>query len=220
MTTLEMIRNFRINYDIINLGGPGYEDEEVVILLNQAQSIEILKEVAIKRWTYITQLIVNEEGALAAKATYSNYVKTYTPVQAYIAYVSSMTNIIKAVIQPTYQWVENILISKENAGKFITSTINLPILLKPRVFEDNEEGATSISVVYDVYTTVDPGATGFKLAYIRKPADIAVGVTLDVNPILHDRIITTAVDLAKKVINPNEAATSVQTNQLMNRQQQ
>jgi hypothetical protein len=223
MTTLEMIKNFRIGYDLINLGGPGYEDEEILILLNQAQSIEVLKEVALKRWTFITHLIENEEGQLAIKNTYagdgSDKVMSYTPhpTTYYIAYVASLTHLKNSFITVSYQWVENILVSKENAGKYMTSLINTPILLKPRVFEDSESGSPSLTLIYDSYTTVNDGATGFKCSYIRKPTDIPLATHSEVNEILHDRIVNSAIDLAKKVINPNEAAASVQTDQLMKR---
>ena len=217
MTTLEMMKNFRIGYDIVNLGGPGYEDEEILILLNQAQSVELLKEIAIKRWSFITKLIVNEQGAFTTKATYiaGDHVVSYTPQDTYIAYVASLTNLKNQIITTNYQYVENILISKENSGKYITSAINTPIMLKPRVYEDAESAATSLTVIYDSYTTIDPGATGFKVSYVRKPVDITLAVNCEINAILHDRIINTAIDLAKKVINPNEAAASVQTDQLM-----
>jgi hypothetical protein len=224
MTVLEMIRSFRIGYDLINLSGPGYEDDEIIILLNQAQSIEVLKEIALKRWTYISKLIVNEQGALAYKDTYANdgsdKILSYTPIPSteYIGYVSSMSHLTNSYIISSPQWVENILISKENAGKYMTSQINIPILLKPRVYEDSENNLPSISLIYDQYTTID--AEVFKLAYVRKPVMIAITgspVNCEVNLIMHDRIVNAAVDLAKKVINPNEAAASVQTDQLMNR---
>jgi len=38
-----------------------------------------------------------------------------------------------------------------------------------------------------------------------------------VNIILHDRIVNTAVALAKKVFNPNESGGSVQTDMLINK---
>ena len=98
MTSAEMIQVFGVGYDIVNLEGPGYEDTEILVLLNQAQSIEVLKEVTLKRWTNISNIIENEEGTLVADPhSYSNsYSYTPTATEDYIGYVSSKTNVTRA----------------------------------------------------------------------------------------------------------------------------
>jgi hypothetical protein len=146
-----MITAFNVHYDIANLEGPGYEDSEILVLLNQSQSIEVLKEVSKRNWTVLSNLLVNEQGTLAAGLNYSN-TKLFTPAQEYVGYISSKSKITRInyrVINPA-EWVENIPIQKELSGKYLTNTINQPILLQPRVFEDTLE---KITVIYDKNTS-------------------------------------------------------------------
>lgn len=216
MTTDEMITAFKIAYDIANLEGPGYEDEEILVFLNQAQSIEVMKEVAIRRWTYISNLIENEilSTSVPAWATY-NHVRSVTPTSEYIGYVSSRSNITRTTFKATSgaEWVGNILILKEQAIKYVSSTLNHVILLVPRVFEDEDK---RITILYDRHTSFD-GTNDFSLDYVHKPRDIEAGVNSDVNEVLHERIVNCAVDLGKEVWNPQEAGASQQTDQLMDK---
>jgi hypothetical protein len=215
MTTTQMIQAFGVGYDIVNLEGPGYENEEILVLLNQAQSIEVLKELGSGRLVHITNLIENELGTLTAPA--HNYTTSllFTPAEEYIGYISSKTKVTRATYKPitVAAWVENILIDKIMSGKYITNPLSRPILLQPRVYEDEDR---TLTLLIDQHTTV-AGFEDFYLEYMRKPVDIATGVNCEVNEILHDRIVKTAIDLAKKIFNPNEAATSIQANELMNR---
>jgi hypothetical protein len=214
MTTAEMITAFEVNYDIVNLEGPGYEESEELVLLNQAQILEVMKEIEKRNWTILSNLLVNEQGTLAAGLNY-NYTKLFTPAQEYIGYISSKTKITRStyrIITPA-EWVENIYITKEVSGKYLTNTLNFQILLQPRVFEDTLK---KITVIYDRHTTV-AGANDFYLEYIRRPIDIETGVNCEVNEILHERIVNTAVNLAKKVFNPNESGGSVQTDMMINK---
>jgi hypothetical protein len=217
MTYTEMLQAFRVGYDIANLEGPGYEDSEVYILLNQAQDIEVLKEADLKRYTYISNVIVNEKGTLAAGLDYS-YTKLYTPSQEYIGYISSKSKITRSTFKPitSDQWVENILIKKEVSGRYLYNSINSPLLLQPRVYEDTLK---KITVIYDNYTTYAT-TNNFELEYLRKPILIANGVSCELNIFLHNRIVNTAVNLAKKVFNPNEAGSSAQVDTLISRPNQ
>lgn len=214
MTTAEMIIAFNVNYDIVNLEGPGYEDEEILVLLNQSQSIEVLKEVSKRNWTVLSNLLVNEQGTLAAGLNY-NYTKLFTPAQEYIGYISSKSKVTRTNYRPITiaEWVENIPIEKELSGKYLSNTINQPILLQPRVFEDILK---KITVIYDKNTTF-AGANDFYLEYVRKTVDISAIQDCEVNKILHDRIVNTAVSLAKKVFNPSESGGSVQTDMMINK---
>lgn len=213
MTEVEMIQAFKVNYDIVNLEGPGYEDEEIYVLLNQAQTIEVFKEVSLKRWTYISNLIVNEEGAVAAGLSYPNTV-IYTPVAEYVGYISSKSKVTRGTFKSlTTEWVENIIIPKEISGKYLTNSINRPILLQPRVYED---ALKTLTVIYDVNTSFAAG-NNFYLEYVKKPVDIASGVNSEVNIVLHDRIVNTAVLGGKKVFNPNEAGGSAQADLLIDK---
>ena len=214
MTYTEMLKAFRVGYDIANLEGPGYEDPEVYIILNQAQDIEVLKEVDMRRYTYISNVIVNEKGTLATGLDYSN-TKLYSPSQEYIGYISSKSKITRTTFKPitSDQWVENILIKKEQSGKYLYNNLNSPLLLQPRVYEDTLK---KITVIYDIYTTYAT-SNNFELEYIRKPVLISNGVSCELNVFLHNKIVNTAVNLAKKILNPNEAGNSVQADMLINK---
>lgn len=217
MTSAEMIQVFGVGYDIVNLEGPGYEDEEILVLLNQAQSIEVLKEVSLRRWTNITNIIENEEGLLVAAPHSYGTSYSYTPTEDYIGYISSKTKVTRATYKPITiaGWISNKLITKEASGRYITNAINRPIILEPVVYEDEDQ---TLTVLIDQHTTV-AGVADFYLEYVRKPIDIETAVDCEVNEILHDRIVQTAIDLAKNVQNPNEAATSIQAGKLIDRPQ-
>jgi hypothetical protein len=216
MTTSEMIYAFKIGYDIANLEGPGYEDEEIIRFLNQAQEIEVMKEVAVRRWTYISNLIQNEVLSTVPVATY-NYISTVSPSEPeeYISYVSSRSKVTRNTFKSTSgdEWLGNILIQKEQSSKYVSSSLNHIILIVPRVYEDEDR---TLTVIYDRHTTLD-GTNDFSLDYVRRPSDIAAGVDSIVNEVLHERIVNTAVDIAKKVWNPQEAGVSQQTDQLMDK---
>ena len=216
MTTAEMIYAFNIGYDIANLEGPGYEDEEIIRFLNQAQTIEVMKEVALRRWTYISNLISNEILSTTAIAWGSyDHIKRVTPTEDYIGYVSSRSKVIRDTFKPTTgsEWMPNLFIRKEQSFRYVSSTLNHVILISPRVFEDEDK---TLTVIYDRHTTFS-GTDDFSLDYVHRPSDIASGVDSEVNEILHERIVNTAVDIGKKVWNGQEAAVSQQADQLMDK---
>ena len=213
MTGIEMIQAFKVGYDIVNLEGPGYEDSEIYVLLNQAQDLEVLKEVFVRRWAFVSNLIVNETGSVSAGLSYSN-TKSYTAQEEYLGYISSKSKVTRANFKIfASQWVENIPIAKELSGKYVTNDVNRPILIQPRVYEDTAE---SITIIYDSNTTF-AASNNFILEYVRKPLDISGTQDSEVNIALHERIVDTAVNLAKKVFNPSESSGSVQTDAMINK---
>jgi hypothetical protein len=215
MTTSEMIQNFRMAYDIVNLEGPGYDDEEVLVFLNTSQDIEVKKEAAIRRWTYISNLISNItlNTSVPAWSLYQYHRIVSVPSETYLAYIGSKSKIERTIFKPLNgaEWVDNILIPKENSGRYISNTNNWPILLNPRVYE---EATGNVSVIYDKNTTFS-GSNDFILEYIRKPSQITLISPCEVNEVMHERIVNTAVDLAKKVFTVQEAAASKQTDTLI-----
>ena len=214
MTTAEMIQRFQMHYDVVNLEGPGYDDAEVLVFLNQAQTVEVMKEVGIRRWTYITNLVKNDTlNSIDTAWSLYPYHRTATPSEDYIGYIASKSLVTRTTFKPTSgaEWVGNVPIRKEVLFKYISNTNNWVILLSPRVFED-EEGV--ISIIHDRHTAFS-GVNDFALAYVRRPDEITLISDCGVNLIMHERIVNTAVDLAKKVFNPQEAALSEQTDQLI-----
>ena len=212
MTSAEMITNFKIGYDIINLEVPGYEDSEILVFLNQAQIIELTKEISLRRWTFISNIIENTTYNTSV-GTFQ-YTRVVTPTaNDYIAYINSKSKITRATFKmiAVADWVDNIFIRKEDSGKYISNSNNYPILLNPRVFEEING---TIGVIYDRNTTFS-GANDFVLEYVRRPVDITAGVDCEINTILHERIVNTAVDLAKKPFNPQEAVISQQADTIM-----
>jgi hypothetical protein len=81
------------------------------------------------------------------------------------------------------------------------------------VYEDTAE---SITIIYDSNTTF-AASNNFILEYVRKPLDISGTQDSEVNIALHERIVDTAVNLAKKVFNPSESSGSVQTDAMINK---
>lgn len=214
MTSAEMIEKFNILYDIKNLEGPGYEDDEILSLLNNSQVKEVLKEVSLRRWIYISNII--ENTTYSSGAGTFDYHRIITPVaDDYIGYVSSKSKIVRAtykIINPA-NWVDNIIINKEDSGKYLTNSNNLPILINPVVYEDING---TIAIIHDRNTTFS-GTNDFILEYVRRPVDITAIVDCELNIILHERIVNTAVDLAKEVFSPQDAGLSQQTDKLMDK---
>lgn len=215
MTSAEMIARFKVEYDIANLEGPQYEDDEILVLLNQAQVKIVMSEISVKRWTYISNIIENGSYNTSAGGTF-NYHRIVTPVaDDYIGYVSSKSKIARAnykIINPA-NWVDNILIRKEDSGKYLSNSNNLPILINPRVYEDING---TIAIIHDRDTTFS-GAADFMLEYVRRPVDIETLVNCEINQFLHEKIVNTAVDIGKKVFSPQEAGQSQQADMLLNK---
>lgn len=97
--------------------------------------------------------------------------------------------------------------------RYVSSSLNHVILIVPRVYEEEDR---SLSILYDRHTTFS-GNNDFALSYVKVPIPITLIDNSDVNEILHERIVNTAVDLGKKVWNPQEAGVSQQTDQLMDK---
>ena len=215
MTSSEMIQNVKMHYDIVNLEGPGYEDDEILVFLNQAQDIEVRKEIFVRRWTLISNLMQNEIlSTLKPAWSEFTYHTQVTPSEDYIGYISSRSKITRTTFKDTNgaEWVGNIFITKEQAPRYTSNRNNRVILIVPRVYEEEDH---TISVLYDSNTAFS-GTNDFELEYIRKPVDITTFVDCEVNEIMHERIVITAVDLAKKVVNPQESTASQQADQLIN----
>jgi len=215
MTSDEMIARFKVEYDIANLEGPQYKDNEILVLLNQAQVKVTMSEILIRRWTYISNIIENGSYSTGAGGTF-NYHRIVTPVaDDYIGYVSSKSKVVRAnykIINPA-DWVDNIIIRKEDSGKYLSNSNSLPILINPRVYEDING---TIAIIHDRNTTFS-GANDFMLEYVRRPVDIEALVNCEINQFLHEKIVNTAVDIGKKVFSPQEAGQSQQADMLLNK---
>lgn len=213
MTTTEMINAFTVGYDIANLEGPGYEDNEILIFLNKSQIIEVLKEVSIKRWSYISNLIENETGNTNPVAHEFSHSLFYTPSHDYLAYISSKSYVVRSDYKEVnYEWIGNRLISKDVSHKYVTNALNKPILLEPCVYED-EDG--TIAIIHDQETTYQ-NQNDFYLEYIRYPVQITSVVDCELNEIpMHERIVNTAINFAKGVFNANEQAILAQADRII-----
>lgn len=216
MNTQTMITAFKIGYDIANLEGRGYEDEEILFFLNKAQIMEVMKEVVIRRWTYISNLIktriLHTDTPLHSSNVFSRCV-AINETSDYLTYISSKSKITRTRFKPTMgeEWVGNILIKKEQSGRYVTSSLNHVILIVPRVYEEEDK---SITIIFDEHTTFS-GRSDFQLEYIKIPEQITRTNDSEVNEILHERIVNTAVDLAKGVWSSQEAAMAQQADDIM-----
>ena len=207
MITAEMISAFKVGYDIVNLEGPGYIDTEILVMLNKAQVMVVLDKLKKAQLTHITNLVENEKGNLTAGYDY-NHTLIFTPAEEYIGYISSKVLASRAtfkIITPA-EWLDVELVHKARSGKYITNKLNTPILLVPKVLEEEDK---TLVLIYDKFTT--PTATdGFILEYIRKPVEITALVDCELNEILHEDVVGIAIKMAKKVFAPQEAALDTQ----------
>lgn len=214
MNSSAMIQAFRVGYDLANLEGPGYEDEEILILLNQSQTIVTLNEIKINRHNYISKLIINNLLTIIQGHPYS-YSAQINPTRRVLKYISSKAKLKRVQFKPTngitFEWTDVDLIVKERSGSYITNTNSKPILLKPVVYEDTN---STLYMLYDRFTSFEV-ANNFYLEYICEPTLITKTVNCSIDDILHDEIVSKAVDLAKKIFNPQEAGASQQVEKLM-----
>lgn len=234
MTVNEMQYHFEVGLDTISSHtSPGYVEEEIDIFLNRAQDL-IVEELFNEGKTNLLRDIItwesNDATDFSAHSTlpYAYRLDIFTNPK-FLYYLSSIIKCTRTKIPviSTQDWVECDLIDAVDTEKFITTSQNLPLFFRPKILMEDNSGSKFV-ILFDSYTTIGTGSDIFRIQMIRRPIRIYEGsytwnnywnddpygdpgaaqnCELDIN--LHAKIVSKAVDIAKVVEDPKEAATYV-----------
>lgn len=206
MTAAEMKSQFLAQYDAAtSLAGPGWEDDEISSFLNKAQKDMVVELFNKRILDLISNLIVTEQISLTNSATITNAVissldLTNVNSHEFLYYISSTTQITRTSPTVTAGYVSNELIDVKDSLKFHKTDMNKVWFKYPKCYMEYISSASAVLVVlYDSYTNAP---TNGRIRFIKAPVeiDISGGTDTDINPVLHQEIVTKAVDEAVKSI--------------------
>jgi len=216
MTVAEMISNFLLEYDrLSSASAPGYENTEIIRFLEKAQ-IEIVSELyRNKQHMLIDTLFLT--ATYANPGTYllaigSKYVDLNTTTIRYMYYIKSYSKLTRThAPTATATIIQNDDIQKDETKYFITTVVNTPIFRHPKAFLD---GAL-LTIIPDGYTTI----TEVYVDYLSEPKQLEVSstggskvTTCQLKSVLHDTVVTRAVELALKAGDLERAVPTIQLN--------
>lgn len=218
MTNAEMKTRFLIGYEFIaNNLAPGYTDSEISGFLNQGMDL-IVDELFNKGdigniaelLTKVTPDLIAYEPT-SAPEYYGEYSLWCT--QDSFSNFRWLTNAKAKVLrtEPFYvnsEWIECEMIDKHVAEKWVSTSINKPIIVYPKIVW---HGTTyGFSVIYDAYSSVSE----FQVIYIKTPTriDVTTG-TCELHTRLHQKIVDKAIQLAMKAVDAQRAEGEIKLNQ-------
>lgn len=210
MTVNGMISSWKQYYDkITNFSAPGYENNEILLFLNNSQD-EFIKERMFgekfmppafednqKRVADLRPLITgNIPGTFT---TYSYLAKCKgMAIPADLMFIIGLSAVVTRTepYTPDPEWVECDFIKGENAGKFNTTTYNKPYFKRPKYFVLG----SVVYVIFDSYTTGYADANHkYNLQYIKKPTELVADEECDLETHTHQEIVDIAVRQALQV---------------------
>jgi len=153
-----------------------------------------------KRTDDLRGLVVRTSPIVAASAAGTPvetipHSKKFILPDNYMFYVYSQSHIARVDVT-NGQWVENMIISHNELGKFIKNSYNLPIIREPRLlFYGNNE----IMVIHDHRDTLN----AIEFIYIKQPAvvkSVGTKVNCDLPLHTHIEIVDMAVDMILETI--------------------
>lgn len=220
MTNAELKSRFLIGYEFIaNNLAPGYNNNEISGFLNQGQDLLVDELYARRDIANIAELLTKVDASLIAYAPGSGpeYYGSYSlwSEQNQFADFRWLTNAKAKVLRDepspiTNEWIECEMIDKFLAEKWVSTSINKPIIIYPKVVW---HGTTyGFAVIYDAYSSVSE----LQVIYIKTPDRIDVSselVPCELNAKLHQKIVDKAVALAMKATDVQRAQGEIQTNQ-------
>ena len=220
MTVLVMISNFLLEYDrLSSASAPGYENIEIIRFLNKAQ-IELVNELyRNKQYMLIDEQLLTCTYTAGGVLTYpymtgAKYfdLNSATYTTRYMYYIKSFTKLSRTYLPTmTTTIVGNDDIQKEEAKYYVSNAFNTPIFRYPKAFIDGQW----LVVIPDGYTTI----TEVSVDYLSEPRTLTEATTdanntatCDLKTILHDTIVTKAVEMALKAGDLERAVPTIQLN--------
>ena len=216
-----MVSNFLLEYDrLSSLSAPGYENSEIVRFLEKAQIELVTQLYQSKQYMLIDDLFVTYTYSSPSSYSYvtgtsAKYVDLNTSTTRYMFYVASYSDLTRTQA-PTISsavTVQNQDITKNELKYYLTSAFNTPIFRYPKAMLD---GAALI-IIPDGYTTISK----VTVDYLSQPKALSLSTndssnttTCELKTILHDQVVSKAVEMALIAIDPNRAAATIKLNQV------
>lgn len=209
MTGLEMLAEFQ---KLITISDPRLleserlESSEVYQLLNLAQKM-VFKNRYFPSNNYAENiLIINNNAEDLKKLIVSGYEVSVTlstsirytyevdtsGITDYAHYIKSESKLVRTVVFPTSpsgELVPNQLIGFIDVRRFITNSMNSPIIRSPGVLLETGD---MIRIFVDKYTT---DLSSLYLTYLRYPNPIVQDEECELERSLHSVVVTTAIEL-------------------------
>jgi hypothetical protein len=219
MTNAELKTRFLVGYEFIaNNLAPGYTDSEISGFLNQGMDLLVDELYSKNDIANIAELLVKENLTLIPAS--GNDIEDYGTSSYWTALVNNgltdfrwLTN-AKAKIKRTepfeinYEWIECEMIEKRFAEKWVSTPINKPIIVYPKiVWHGFTDG---FALICDSYSL----ASDLQIIYIKTPTriDVTAG-TCELNFRLHQKIVDKAIQLAMKATDAQRAEGEIKLNQ-------
>jgi len=205
MTGQEMIDSFYQYYDrITNFSAPGYETDEVLLFLNNAQD-EFIKDRAFGKGFQPPALEDNQKRVADLRPLITNITKSVAPGASdglhyttgpsdYLYYITSMAKVTRTNPTINAEFVECKYIKNEEQKKFLHSAVNVTHHINPVVFSDNYF-TNNLWIQADSYTTI----SHIGLSYISQPTAIETGAASVLEDHTHQEIVDIAVRQALQV---------------------
>lgn len=224
MTNAELKTRFLIGYEFIaNNLAPGYTNGEISGFLNQGMDLLVDELYGKGDIANIAELIEKVSSSLTLYTPgtepedYGTYVGWLVPYPLAGIDLTDLRWVINAKAKVVRnepfginnEWIACDLIDKKLAEKWVSTAINKPIIVYPKLIW---HGTTyGFAVLYDVYSTISE----LQVMYIRTPdrIDVTDGLTCELNHRLHQKIVDKAVQLAMKATDTQRAQGEIQVNQ-------
>jgi len=218
MTTGELKTKFLELYDAItNFAAPGYTDSEISSFLNQAMDLLVdelyaagdvanLAEILEKVTYNVVACTIEDYGS---KAYQLGTIVTGSDT-SFRWHSNSRAKLART--EPflvNTEWVECDLIPKTIADRYVQTSFNKPIIVRPKLIRQDN----TFVILIDSYTTIST-SSGFQLLFIKTPTriDVATDSSIELHERLHEKIVDKAVQLAMKATDAQRAQAEIQTN--------
>lgn len=239
MTAQEMVNAFLLEYDLNGSGAvAGFEVDEIESFLNKAQ-LNIIKKGVIDAGPELFEILIDHHVYNLYKISddyqfVNSFKALHDPIENnpinpddfysvpldYLFYISSRTMFTRTNFPAvTDAWAENMVIKKENLGKYLPSEANKTIFWNPVVIASSN----NFTVIIDSFTSITDfshgsdytnvqndsgtGITNFMLSYIREPLKISITPVpsikgdCELNERWHQSIVDAAIGIALLITN-------------------
>ena len=232
MTNAELKLAFNVYYDsIANLASPGYEPEEINQFLNKASDTIIEQLYSSGRLDDLIELMAVSNRDLHASTL--EFLGPYGFEAAlesdYWFFIEARIRMSRTSIAPfSSQYVPAQLIPASAVGTYVTTPVNKPVLLHPKIvihtgFTLQSAFEGKVLVVVDKYSTISvlTGNSGLQMTYVKFPPRIDVSGETYLCPLsetFHDKVAYMAAQMAIQVTDKERVAKLQQQSQQQQKQ--
>lgn len=210
-----MIEYFKIYWDkVANLAAPGYQDAEILILLNNSQD-DFIKERAFgegfrppafednqKRVSDLDDILLTDPITnFVAVVYWANCTSVLLTgagdlTETFLYYIGSRSQVTRTEPAITTGWVDNRYIKHEDIDRFVATGFNVPWYENPVCWI----AGNYLLIMHDSFTTGFGDAThDVSITYLRQPTAITALADCMLAPHTHQEIVHMAVYTAIKI---------------------